>query len=255
MPVAAQLYYHASTGGNGGNWPVVLIHGAGGNNLFWPFEIRRLPGQTVYALDLPGHGKSEGRGQQSITGYIDAILAWLGEMNLNRAIFVGHSMGGAIVQALAIKHPELVTALGLIASGARLRVHPDILSASSSQTTYYNAVKLIIANAFNTEDARLVELANQRMSEVRASVLHGDFLACDSFDLTELVSGIGQPALVICGSADKMTPVRYSQFLASTIPGARLVVIPEAGHMVMLEKPGEVSQALLDFINELPQPI
>jgi len=62
MPIASDLYYHVYHEDN--ILPVVLIHGAGGNHLYWPSEIRRLPGFRVFALDLPAHGKSGGRAQQ-----------------------------------------------------------------------------------------------------------------------------------------------------------------------------------------------
>ncbi|MGD9091656.1 MAG: alpha/beta fold hydrolase, partial [Anaerolineales bacterium] len=125
MPVAADLYYH--TYHEDIYPPVVLIHGAGGNHLYWPSEIRRLAGFHVYALDLPAHGKSGGLAQQSIEAYAGAVIAWLDSIGLHRAIFIGHSMGGAIIQVLALDHPEHVLGLGLIASGAKLRVAPQLL--------------------------------------------------------------------------------------------------------------------------------
>ena len=75
MPIAADLYYHAYQEGE--KLPVVLIHGAGGTHLFWPSEIRRLLGFRVFALDLPGHGKSSGRGLQSIAAYATSVLDWM----------------------------------------------------------------------------------------------------------------------------------------------------------------------------------
>jgi len=78
--------------------------------------------------------------------------------------------------------------------------------------------------------------------------LHGDFLACNAFNIAETVSEIRVPTLVICGQDDKLTPLRYSQFLADQIPAARLEAIPDAGHMVMLEQPQAVAGALIDFL-------
>jgi pimeloyl-ACP methyl ester carboxylesterase len=95
---------------------------------------------------------------------------------------------------------------------------------------------------------RLKELAGQRMAETRSSVLYGDFFACDAFDETERIEQIRQPVLVICGNEDRMTPLRQSQFLAEHIPGAMLKTIPDAGHMVMLEKPQPVADILLGFL-------
>ena len=128
MPVSADLYYHFYEGSNEGQRPsVILIHGAGGNHLYWPSEIRRLPGYRVFALDLPGHGKSGGRGQQSISTYAEVVLEWLESVGIHSAVFVGHSMGGAIAMTLALDHPEHVLGLGLVSAGARLRVAPAFL--------------------------------------------------------------------------------------------------------------------------------
>ena len=96
---------------------------------------------------------------------------------------------------------------------------------------------------------QLTELAAQRMAETRPTVLHGDFLACDAFDQSEHISEISKPTLVITGAEDKMTPVRNAQFLAGAIPNAQLEIVPNAGHMVMLEQPQTVANALLSFLN------
>ena len=123
MPVAAEIYYsiHADSSGDQ-RPPVVLIHGAGGTHLFWPSEVRRLAGYRVYSLDLPGHGKSGGRGLQTISAYRQAVCAWLEAVGLHSAVFVGHSMGSAIALTLALDDPEHVLGLGLIGASARLRV-------------------------------------------------------------------------------------------------------------------------------------
>jgi pimeloyl-ACP methyl ester carboxylesterase len=249
MPVTTNIYYNLHEEGDAETPPIVLIHGAGGTHLHWPTEIRRLPGHRVYALDLPGHGKSGGRGQQSIEKYAKMIVTWLDVVGIYRAIFVGHSMGGAITQTLAIRYPERVLALGLVGTGARLRVAPAILDTAASPATFPLAVETIIAWAFNPQsDPRLVEMATRRMMGTRPTVLHGDFLACNSFDLMDSIKKIRFPTLVICGQNDQLTPARYSQYLADQIPSAQLTIVPAAGHMVMLEQPKQAATALADFI-------
>jgi pimeloyl-ACP methyl ester carboxylesterase len=249
MPIAADIYYNAYREGDADKLPVVLIHGAGGTHLYWPSELRRLLGYRVFALDLPGHGGSSGRGQQSIEAYVQSILAWLEAVGLHQAVFVGHSMGGAIVQLLSLNYSEHVLGVGLIASASRMRVNPDLLESAAHPTTFHNAIDTIIGWSYGPDASeQLTELAAKRLSEIRPSVLHGDFLACDAFDVTERINEIHQPALIVCGAEDKMTPMRNSQFLASSLPAAVVKVIPNAGHMVMLEKPQEVVAALMGFL-------
>lgn len=250
MPLLADIYYHVYQQGE--QLPVVLIHGAGGNHLYWPAEVRRLAGYQVIALDLPGHGKSSGRGQQSIQAYVEQIVQWMRALFLPRAVIVGHSMGGAIALELGLAYPEHVLGLGLISTSARLRVSPQILEETAHTTTFRNAIERIVEWSFSPSSSeRLKTLAAQRMAETRHTVLHGDFLACDDFNITERLAEIQIPALVLCGEHDKMTPVRHVQFLADHLPQAQLDIIPDAGHMVMLEQPLEVAARLRSFISQL----
>ncbi len=247
MPFAADIYYHVYQEGE--YLPVVLIHGAGGTHLYWPPEIRRLRGFRIYALDLPGHGKSKGRGLQTITAYARAVYEWIGAVGLHQVVFVGHSMGAAITLTLALDYPAQVLGLGLVGGAAKLPVNPVLLESTASPTTFHNAIQMLIGWSFSPQSPeRLRELAAKRMLETRASVLHGDLQACDVFDVTDRLGEILQPALVVSGAEDKMIPARDSQFLKDHLPEARLEIIPEGGHMVMLERPEAVAQLLVDFL-------
>jgi pimeloyl-ACP methyl ester carboxylesterase len=79
-------------------------------------------------------------------------------------------------------------------------------------------------------------------------VAWGDYIACDTFDMRERLTAIRVPTLVVCGREDRMTPVKYSEFLAQRIPQAELSVIEQAGHMVMLEQPAAFNAALGDWL-------
>jgi pimeloyl-ACP methyl ester carboxylesterase len=215
--------------------------------------VRRLSGYRIYALDLGGHGKSEGRGHQSIGAYASQVIDWLTAMGLHRAVFVGHSMGAAVALHLAIHYSDRVAGVGLIAAGVRLKVKPEIITAAASQTTFRKAADALVRESFGPNaPERLIELVLARILETRSSVVYGDLLACEDFDATEHIASISYPTLVICGSEDRLTPLRYSQFLAGAIPGARLEVIAGAGHMVMLEQPEAVANALINFLPGVP---
>ncbi|MBN1666699.1 MAG: alpha/beta fold hydrolase [Anaerolineales bacterium] len=253
MPLRENIYYHYFEGGNRAKPPVILIHGAAGTHLHWPAEVRRLSGNPVYALDLPGHGKSESRSYQAIAEYQNALLSWLAALGIYQAILIGHSMGGAIALSMALDHPERVLGLGLIGTGARLRVNEQILENAASAATVPAALEAIVTLAFGEQaDPRLVELAAMRMAGTRHSVLHGDLLACTSFDRLAELGQIRVPTQVIVGQKDQLTPVRYSQHLADQIPNASLQIIPGAGHMVMLEQPQQVAEILQAFITKIP---
>ena len=251
MPLLAGMYYYE----NGGHWArpaVILIHGAGGSHLSWPAEIRRLKDQRIYAIDLPGHGKSEGIGRQSIADYARCVLEFMETLKIQKAIFVGHSMGGAVALWLGIHCPSRMLGLGLLGTAPRLRVSSDLLSSASVAATMPVCIKAITNLAFGPlADPRTRELTAERMAEIRQPVLHGDFVACDIFDETSLQGRIKAPALIVCGSDDRMTPLRYSEVMHSRIKNSMLHIINGAGHMVMLEQPLMVAKLLDLFLNSI----
>ena len=246
------LFYTLSQGAQDAP-TLLLIHGAGGSRLHWPGELRRLPDATVYTLDLPGHGRSGGDGHDTIQGYAETIVAFFDAVGVEQAIVVGHSMGGAIAQTLALDFAGRVAGLVLVATGARLRVAPAIIEGIRSD--FEGSAKLITQFAWSSDaPPELTELGRQAILETGPDVLLDDFAACDNFDAMERLAEIRTPTLVIVGSADQLTPPKYARFLAGRIPNARLVLIEGAGHMVMLERPVEVAEAVRELLNWLPTP-
>ncbi len=252
MPVTNDIYHFQNVNENNTSPPIILIHGAGGSHLSWTPELRRFTGKDVYAIDLPGHGKSEGHGEQTLSAYADRVAGWMTGLGLYRAFIVGHSMGGGIALELALRYPHLTLAIGLIASGARLPVAAELLAYTQNPSTYPSALEIIRRNAFSDNASpRLVDLAMQRLAENRPSVLHNDFHACDTFNFTEKLDSIRRPALVVCGAEDRMLPFRFSQFLASRIDKAELQIIQDAGHMLPQENGQELAEILGTYIKKL----
>ncbi len=253
MPVEQGLYYYEFEDVEVSGPPVVLIHGAGGMHLYWPPEVRRMKGCHIYALDLPGHGRSDQvGGMQQIGAYVDAVSQWMRAMDLPAALVVGHSMGGAVAMTLAYENPEQVSALGLVSTAARLTVNPILLADAANAATFARATSTIVQWSFSQATSpRTVEMAQARLNEARPSVLFGDLQACDQFDACDMLKETTCPALIVCGAEDRMTPPRQSQYLAAAIPNARLEMIPDAGHMVMLEQPAAFASVLRSFARSL----
>ncbi|MDH5505887.1 MAG: alpha/beta hydrolase [Anaerolineae bacterium] len=253
MLTTGGITYFSSPGGTSANPPVVLIHGAGGDHLVWPHQIRRLPGFRVFAPDLPGHGRSTGAGKQLVSAYAQDVIGWLNEVGIYQAVFVGHSMGGAVALSLALDYPQHVAGLGLLGTGARLKVHPQIFNMLARPELVQDALDMIVSWSYAGEIANgLRAKAIKQLSQTRPAVLHGDYLACNAFDVMERLGDIVVPALVLCGQSDRLTPPKYSHYLTEHIPNARLEIIPDAGHMVMQEQPHLVANALLEFLAALP---
>jgi pimeloyl-ACP methyl ester carboxylesterase len=255
MPATSKLYYFAHEAENpiARRPPVILIHGAGGTHISWPPQIRRLADENIYALNLSGHGKSEGAGRQSVDEYADDVIAFMNELNIRAAVIVGISLGGAVALTLALKHPKKVLGLGLIGSGSKLRVSPEILETVRNLSMFEFGVDMVIENCFrSTTSQSLIEQSKKTMLEIRPSVLLGDFLACNEFDVTDQLEKISIPTIIICGAEDKMTPPKYSELLRDGIVNSQIHVL-NAGHMVMLEQPNAVADLLKQFIDSLPQ--
>ena len=253
MPFADSLHYFLHEGGKPTRPPLVLIHGAGGDHLSWPSEIRGLSDTRVFALDLPGHGKSTGLGCQSVDDYADSVVDFMDAISLSRAVFVGHAMGGAIALTLALDHPERVTGISLISSGPRLPVPLSILDNASNPATFLLAVQSFQELMHVSPAAS--NLKNQtlnKLSSIRQTLFHGDLSACDQFDVSLRVESIKTLALVVCGTEDKLTPQHFSESLARQIPNAALQTIDGAGHLVMLEQPHRVAGLLRVFLMTIP---
>ena len=254
--VDGQKVYYTTHPANAGEAPVrpslVLLHGAGGNTLYWPPQLRRLPGVAVYAPDLPGHGRSTGQGFSRIADYRDWLCAFVEALHLPPFVLAGHSMGGGIALDFALTYPARLVGLGLVATNSRLRVAPAILQGI--QNDFAGATEKLIEWMYGstvTPAKRRTYL--QRLREVPPDLLHGDFSACDAFDVSARVGEINLPTLIIGGQEDKMTPVKYSERLHEQIRQSELHLLEAAGHMLMLEQPQAVTRLFEQFMVRITQ--
>lgn len=228
-------YWIGKSGLSEGREVVLFIHGAGGGQYTWScqkayFERRFTP----IVVELPGHGASEGEGEEEIGRYADHVYSFLKALGLSKPFLVGHSMGGAITQTLALTHPEVIKGISLVGTGARLRVFPMILDGIRSD--FGETVRKITQFAYSRNTpSEMIDRGVTDMMRCRPEILYGDFLACDRFDIMNEVGKINIPTLVICGDEDELTPVKYSQLLHDRIKGSKLEILPGAGHMVMME--------------------
>jgi len=224
---------------------LIFIHGAGGSSKTWHLQMVHF--QDALAVDLPGH--TEGLGFSTIEDYVAFIENFVDSRAIRNPILVGHSMGGAIAITYALRNSNL-TGLVLVGTGVRLRVDPVILT--KIRENYKEASEVIAAWSVSpTCDSVIVDRLVTEILKVNPDVTYGDLVACDKFDRMNDLGKITCRTLVICGSDDRLTPVKYSQYLHSKIRDSELVVIPGAGHSVMLEKHRAFNEALDAFLNSL----
>ncbi len=208
--------------------------------MHWSPQLRHAKDLRVIAVDLPGHGTSGGAGCKSVEEYARAIIEMINELKIEKAFIGGHSMGGGIAQVLALDYAERVTGLVLVGTGAKLRVAQQILDGVKNN--FAATVEMIVEWSFSpATPPQIKQLARQRMMEVSPDVLWNDFNACNNFDVISRVNQIKTPALILVGSADKMTPEKFSRSLAEQITGSQLKVFADAGHMLTLERMEEVT--------------
>jgi pimeloyl-ACP methyl ester carboxylesterase len=252
MPTAGGYHYFLH-GGNISRPPLVLIHGVGGNYLSWPPEIRHLPGYRVITLDLPGHGKSGGPGRQSVQDYARDVAEFIDAAGFSRAVFVGHAMGGAIALTLSLDYANLVSGIVLISTGPSLPIPSSVIENVASQSTCPLAVKTLLELSLGSQTpANLKEIIFKGLTETRRTLLLGDLLACSQFKLADRLEDVRTPVLAICGTDDKLTPLRFSETLSWQIPGAALQTIEGSGHMVLLEQPRRLAKLISVFLTTIP---
>jgi pimeloyl-ACP methyl ester carboxylesterase len=230
---------------------LVFIHGAGGNWTSWYLQRDYFSRDfNCFVMELPGHGAAQGQGAQEVKSYSLWVMGALEELEVTVPFIIGHSMGGAVAMDLALRFPALPKGLVLVGTGARLRVLPRILDEIKED--FVQAVESVCEITF-TKDApeEMLRAATAEMLKTSPDVLHGDFSACDRFDIMKEVAGINTPVLIICGDQDALTPVKYSRYLAERIAGSRLEVIEGAGHMVMLERPEQFNKKVEAFVRSI----
>jgi pimeloyl-ACP methyl ester carboxylesterase len=227
---------------------LIFVHGAGNTGLVWHYQTKYFTDSE--AINLPGH--PEGKPCTSIDEYAEWLHQYVQRKGYSQIVIVGHSMGGAVVQMHALSYPQDVKAVILLDTGARLRVKPDFLKLLDQGIGAPSEwLRKIVELSYTRVDREVREKVINKVLEVGTAVQLNDFRSCDKFDIMERVNQIAVPTLVICGSQDDMTPVKYSQYLIDKIPRARLVIVEDGTHLCHLEKPAEVNGAIEEFLKSL----
>jgi pimeloyl-ACP methyl ester carboxylesterase len=233
-----------------GSPPLIAVHGAGGTCRHWGHQLTGLDDLTrLIALDLPGHGRSTGPPLRSIADGAQCVLALLDGLGCEHALLLGHSLGGAICQWLALHAPTRVSGLALIGTAGRLPIRHAILDGIHADWPATTALITNLAYAPDT-DPHILANATAELRKTSPAALDADYRSCAAFDDTLDVSRIAVPTLVLMGQHDQLTPLSDGADLAQRLPQARLVVVPDAGHMPMIEQPAAVNAALRTFLTE-----
>ncbi len=232
------------------NKPLVFIHGSGDTGRVWSPQVNYFGTEQAFAIDLPGHGQRADTlpPEASVLDYARAAHAIIwNELGLRYPIIAGHSLGGAVALTLGLEYGDEMGGLILIGTGARLRVHPDLLEAT--RTAPEAATRQLKGLAFAPSHAdTMIDDITEEQATPAPYMLHRDLAACNVFDCMARLSEIHLPTLIICGTEDRLTPIKYSQYLHDHIAGSTLRLISNAGHYVMREQPLLVNQAIEEWL-------
>ena len=248
-----KIHYLEAKGKNlSRDWPVVFIHGSGGNAGLWRKVMEELEGEyRSLAIDLPGHGLSQGEGIKGVAETAHFLKDFLDALELKNVVLGGHSFGGAVVQEIALRYAQKLKALLLIGTGARLRVLPEALEMMRKMAFGEIPPQFHPWGFAEKASPEIIAEGEREWAKTGSLARYYDFVSCDQFDIIGEVEKIRLPVLISCGKEDRLTPVKYSEFLKQKISGSTMEVIDGAGHLVMLENPRGLSQAILRFLRGL----
>ena len=276
-------YSYNGVSGDISSSKIVLIHGAGGQEIDWPMAWRRandlnrsmgltpsnhgvirlfnagLDDYSIYAVDLPGHGKSEGKSKLSIDEYSSDIIDFLDVMDLKEVCLVGHSMGAAIALNASLSHHWRICSAVAIGGASKMIVNHAILQGL--QNTFEATVHSIVRYSWHKKTGAIAdsermaayfrEKAEQRMLDAGSKTVHGDFLACSNFDLSERLEEIGVPVLVIASDCDRMVPLNLSWEMSEILKDSYFVSLENCGHFQHIEQTGKVAGELVTFLSKI----
>ena len=236
---------------------VLLVHGAGMNRTVWQLQTRWLAhhGYTPLALDLPGHGNSDGEPLGSVVemaGWLgDAVTAVCERFSCSEVRLVGHSMGSLICTEAAAADQGRIARLVLMGTAAAMPVHPALLGAAEKNellapelmTAWGHGSRAHVATN-PTPGLWMVGGGVALLERADDGVIHADLSACAAYEAGDVAARVECPVTVIVGSEDKMTPPRAAAPLIADFADCDVVHLAGAGHMMMNEDPAAVRMAL-----------
>lgn len=237
---------------------VIFIHGAGMDHTIWALQTRWFAwhGYGVLAIDLPGHGKSDGPALETIVDMAAWTVRLIETCGADKVSLVGHSMGSLIALDAAAQAGDRISTLALLGVGAAMPVHPDLLAATKSNDPA--AWDLIVSWGFgkpahfglNKAPGMWMQGGGRSLlARSPDDVLGIDMAACDAWkDAPDAAAKVACPTVIVAGDRDMMTPLKAAAPLAEAIPDARTVVLKGCGHIMMVERPDETLDALIEAL-------
>ncbi len=231
------FYFERGTEGT----PLLFIHGAGGAHANWLALIKQLQPRRSIAVDLPGHGLSSGDGCDMIEQYAEVVKNFVSALLANtKIIAVGHSMGGLVAACFASQNPNSVAGLILVSSGFAPPSPPPSKVPSKEE----------ICRMLYSKEELIRECIKQRLFMLDwPEVLLKDLQAAARFDYSKYKPNENLPQFVLTGEKDRRIILEATQTAVDFL-NAPLKIIPDCGHMPMIEKPEPAAEAIGQFLDQ-----
>jgi len=253
MPFCADLFFRVyDEGKKRYPFPMILLHGTAGSHLAWPREIRRLSGQQVIALDLPGHGKPPGAACRSMNGLVDHLHQFVRKMGFYQVVLAGHSLGGALALNYALKYPKCIKGLLLLACGSYFYLLTSLFNTLRNPVKRYIALETFNQIAFyeNFPQSKRRKIL-EPFENMRASTILADLSICSEFNLNGNLKNIDCPVGLISGKADQIVAPLAVYQLFHALPTASISILPKCGHMLIHEETILICRIISDFLTSV----
>ncbi|MFI9799141.1 4-carboxymuconolactone decarboxylase [Streptomyces sp. NPDC052302] len=242
--------------------PVLILGPSLGTT--WHMWDRQVPELTqqwrVFRFDLPGHGGAPAHPADSVTDLAERLLATLDGLGVQRFGYAGCALGGAVGIELALRHPERVASLALIAASPRFgtadefRQRGVIVRSNGLDPIARTSPDRWFTSGFAAAQPAITEWAVQMVRTTDPGCYIAACEALASFDVRPQLAGVTVPTLVLVGSDDQVTGPAEARTLVAGIPDARLAVVPGASHLVPVEQPAAVTDLLVRHFSTAWQP-
>ena len=230
------------------------MHGSGLSHIVWSLheQFYSSQGFNVLAVDLPGHGDSEGPSLSSIQEISDWVKDLANELNLKKINFIGHSQGCLVGIDFASRYPELIERLVLVAGSYKLSVNQDLLDLAEAGDE--KALLLMMKWGYEGSKAFIggnpVKKIINSTREIR-EILYVDLRACNNYKSgKDSLEKINCSTLCIFGDLDKMVPLEVGNKMAEKIKNSKVKVITNCGHMIIFERAFEMRKSVIEFLKK-----
>jgi len=237
---------------------VVFVHGVSLNRTSWSLQTRYFAhhGYNVLAVDLPGHGRSEGPALASIEEMADWLAALIDATGVGRASVIGHSMGSFVALQWAATHPKQATKIVVLGVAEAMPVHPELLAAAERQDPL--AYELMMGWSLAAASHRgsheqpgmwMLDGGIRLFRDNPPEVVSIDLNACATYQGAVAAAGrITCPTLFLLGAEDKMTPVRGARSVIESMANCEVRILPGTGHFIQVEQARTTIAVLSTFL-------